>query len=392
MTAPSRIAYADCFSGVSGDMFLGALLHCGLPETFLRQELAKLDIGEFSLAITNPTVCGIGSCKVDIEAGGQQNLRHLHTIRDILENSKLDDHIISTSLDIFTELARAEAKVHNTDIKKIHFHEVGAVDTIIDIVGTVAGLRYLGINRLIAAPIPCPRGFVKCAHGTLPLPAPAVLEILAGVPCYGVEIEKELVTPTGAALLKVLADDFGSMPPMVIDTTGYGAGSHSVGENTPNLFRLILGNSVNALEHQEVEVLETNIDDCSPEIFPYLFESLLSRGALDVSVTPIQMKKGRSGFKLQVISPLHLSIELRDLIFCETTSIGMRHHREQRHTLPREHVEIETPWGKLAAKKVITPRGDVLYPEYEACRRVALDNDVPLQQVYDLVKSKGTDK
>ncbi len=392
MTTPSRIAYADCFSGVSGDMFLGALLQCGLPETFLRQELNKLNIGEFSLTVSSTTICGISSCKVDIESNGQQSLRHLHSISNILEESRLDDHIIATSLEIFTELARAEAKVHNTEIEKIHFHEIGAVDTIIDIVGTVAGLHYFGVDRLVAAPVPCPRGFVKCAHGTLPLPAPAVLEILGGVPCYGVEVDKELVTPTGAALLKVLADDFGNMPPMKIDASGYGAGSHTLGDNQPNLFRLIVGKPVNAQEHQEVEVLETNLDDCSPEIFPYLFELLLSHGALDVSVTPIQMKKGRSGFMLQVISPLHLSIDLREIIFCETTSIGLRHRREERHTLPREHVELETPWGKLAAKKVVTPRGEVLYPEYEECRRVALENDVPLQRVYDHVKGRGADR
>jgi len=329
-TASPRIAYADCFSGVSGDMFLGALLHCGLPEEILRQELAKLNIGGFKLTISSLTICGIDSCKVDIEAVEQNNLRHLHTIRDILEKSALDEQTIATSLEIFTELARAEAKVHNTEIEKIHFHEVGAVDTIIDIVGTVSGLHYLGVEKLIAAPVPSPRGFIKCAHGTLPLPAPAVMEILTNVPCYGVEVDKELVTPTGAALLKVLAEDFGSMPPMIIDASGYGAGSHTLGDNRPNLFRLILGKSVKAQEHQQVDILETNLDDCSPEIFPYLFELLFSRGALDVSVTSIQMKKGRSGFMLQVISPLHLSIELREIILSETTSIGLRYRREER--------------------------------------------------------------
>lgn len=389
MTNTSRIAYADCFSGISGDMFLGALLHCGLSENFLRQELAKLNIGEFTLTIRTPTICGIGSCKVDIEADGKQNLRHLQTIRDILEKSDLDNHIILKSIEIFTVLARAEAKVHNTVIEKIHFHEVGAIDTIIDIVGTVAGLHHLGINQLVAAPLPSPRGFIKCAHGTLPLPAPAVLELLHDVPCYGVDLSKELVTPTGAAILKVLADDFGSMPPMIIDASGYGAGSHTLEDNRPNLFRLILGTPINAREHQQVEVIEANLDDCSPEIFPYLCELLLSRGALDVSVAPIQMKKGRSGFRLQVISPLHLSVEIRETIFCETTTIGLRYHREERHTLPREQVTVDTPWGKLMAKKVITPRGEVVYPEYEECRRVALENGVPLQDVYDLVKTKG---
>lgn len=391
MTVSSRIGYADCFSGVSGDMFLGALLHCGLPEEFLREELAKLNIGDFSLTISTPAICGIGSCKVDIKPVGQKELRHLHSIQNILEKSRLDEHIIAKATEIFTELARAEARVHDTEIDKIHFHEVGAVDTIIDIVGTVAGLHYLGVDRLVASPLPSPRGFIKCAHGTLPLPAPAVLEILRDVPCYGVDVNKELVTPTGAALLKILADDFGNMPPMVITASGYGAGSHILEGERPNLFRLILGKPVDVAEHQQVEVMETNIDDWTPEGFPYLLEILFSRGALDVNLTPIQMKKGRPGFKLEVISPLHLAIDLRETIFNETTAIGLRHRREQRHTLPRQEIDVVTPWGKITAKKVITPRGEVIYPEYEECRRVALAKNIPLQQVYDLVKNMDRD-
>lgn len=387
MNPSPRLAYADCFSGVSGDMFLGALLHCGLPEEILRRELARIDIGEFSLSLSTPTICGIGSCKVHIEPGAtQQDFRHLESICSILKKSSLDTAVIERSLAVFTELARAEAKVHDTKPENIHFHEVGAVDTIIDIVGTVAGLHYLGIEKLVTAPIPQPRGFVKCAHGTLPLPAPAVCEILRDVPCYGVELEQELVTPTGAAILKVLSDDFGKMPPMIISSTGYGAGSHTLPDHQPNLFRLILGAPVHVDEHQQVEVIETNIDDWNTEGFPYLLEKLFEQGALDVSLTPLHMKKGRPGFGLQVIAPLHLALNLKEIIFSETPAIGLRYRRESRQTLSREIVEVETPWGKLAAKQVITPKGAQIYPEYEECRKIALAHNIPLREVYAAIR------
>ncbi|MDJ0621849.1 MAG: nickel pincer cofactor biosynthesis protein LarC [Desulfocapsaceae bacterium] len=390
MSSSPRIAYADCFSGISGDMFLGALLHCGFPEEVLRQELAKIDIGEFSLSISTPTICGIGSCRAHIEPGSsQQNFRNLESIGNILNKSSLDGIIIERSLAVFTELARAEAKVHNTEPEKIHFHEVGAVDTIIDIVGTIVGLHHLGIEKLIAAPVPQPRGFVKCAHGTLPLPAPAVCEILRGVPCYGVDCGQELVTPTGAALLKVLSDEFSRMPAMIISSTGYGAGSHVLPDNQPNLFRLIVGTSVEVAEYQEVEVIETNIDDYNTEGFPYLLETLIGQGALDVSLTPLQVKKGRPGFGLQVIAPLHLAMVLRETIFSETSAIGLRYRREHRQTLPREIIEVETPWGKLKAKQVSTPGGSQIYPEYEECRRVALANNISLRAVYEAVRNRS---
>lgn len=392
MSLPSRLAYADCFSGVSGDMFLGALLHCGLPEEVLRQELAKIDIGDYSLTISHQSVCGIGSCKVDIKPGNsQQDFRYLESITSILHESTLDAAIIDRSLAVFTELARAEAKVHDTEPEKIHFHEVGAVDTIIDIVGTVAGLAFFGIDKLIGAPVPQPRGFVKCAHGTLPLPAPAVCEILRDVPCYGVELEQEMVTPTGAALLKVLSDDFGKMPAMITDSIGYGAGSHILADQRPNLLRLIIGTPISVSEHQEVEVIETNIDDWNTEGFPYLLEKLFAGGALDVSLTPLQMKKNRPGFGLQVIAPPHLSLTLRQIIFSETSAIGLRYRREQRQTLPRRIVTVETPWGKIAAKEIHRPGGVYISPEYEECRKVAMANEISLQEVYETVR-KGVNQ
>jgi len=387
MGSSVNIAFADCFSGVSGDMFLGALLHCGLSEQLLRSELEKLEIGEWHMTITETSSCGIGGLKVDISSPSNQQFRHLSTIREILERSSLHPHIRSQALAVFSEIARAEAKVHGIDIDRVHFHEVGAVDTIIDVVGTVAGLHHQGITRLYAAPLPSPRGFVSCSHGTLPLPAPAVCEILKGVPCYGVEQHRELVTPTGAALLKVLAQSFGPMPPMTTAAVGYGAGSHSLEGDQPNLFRLITGTARDTAEHQEVAVIESHLDDWNGEGFGHLCDVLFAGGALDVSLTPMQMKKGRPGYDLQIIAPLYLAEEMRRTVFVETTSIGVRYRRELRQTLPRQVVEIKTPWGTLSAKRVETPAGARIYPEYEECRRLAREHKVALQLIYDTVRS-----
>ncbi len=378
-------AYADCFAGISGDMFLGALIHNGLAEAVLQEELGKLNISGYEIDISTKQSCGISATQVTVHGKPQQHYRHLATIIALLENSHLNDRVILQSIEVFQEIARAEAKVHGIPVETVHFHEVGAVDTIVDVVGTIAGLLHLGIGRLYSSPLPAPRGFVKCAHGRLPLPAPAVCEILKGVPCYGVDQSCELVTPTGAALLKVLSRGFGPMPPMRITSTGYGAGSHELADNTPNLFRLIIGNQVEAAEHQEVEVMETHLDDWSPEGFPYLCELLFNSGALDVSLTPIHMKKGRPGFAIQIISPLHLAGSLRRILLTETTSIGLRYRREYRQTLPRQAVSVSTPWGSLTAKEVETPGGSRTYPEYEECRKIAAQHAVPLHLVYAAV-------
>ncbi len=392
MATHKTIAYADCFSGVSGDMFLGALLHSGLSLEKLEKELDKLKLPGLSLTYSSVTLCGIGACKVEIGGGSAENqYRHLSAIRSILENSDLDEAIIRTSIDIFTLLAKAEAKVHDIDIEKVHFHEVGAIDTIVDIVGTVAGFRHLGITQLYTSPIPMPRGFVRCAHGKLPLPAPAVAEILQDVPSYGVDIDCELVTPTGAALLKVLTTEYRTMPPMIIKSAGYGAGSSTLPDDQPNLFRLFVGLDAKVAEYQQVEVIETNLDDWVPEGFPHLCDILFAGGALDVNLTPIQMKKGRPGFQLQVICPPHLTQEIMSILFRETTTIGARFRKEKRQTLPREIIQVNTPWGQLAAKKVVTPGGVRIYPEYEECRRIAEQYNVALQKVYDAVRMGSVD-
>ncbi len=390
MTHPStiKIAYADCFSGISGDMLLGALLHCGADQQLLRNELDKLALGDFDFQVEQKTVQSISGCKVTICSKRRQELRTLPALMKILDRSGLDDGITTRSAAVFTTLAEAEAKVHGIAVDKVHFHEVGALDTIVDVVGTVTALHQMGIQRLISSPLPMGRGFVNCAHGRLPLPAPAVCELIQGIPVYGVEIQQELVTPTGAALVRTLADEFGPMVPMTVSATGYGAGTHTLPNDQPNLLRLITGYSQQVDESQIVEVIETNLDDWSPEIFPFLCDRLFTKGALDVSLTSILMKKGRPGFTLQVIcSPVH-ALDMKNIILTETSAIGLRFRKESRQTLAREEVILSTPWGEIKAKKVQTPSGPVIYPEYEECKKIAALHHIPLQEIYNEVRCR----
>jgi uncharacterized protein (TIGR00299 family) protein len=388
-TSSTRTGYLDCFSGVSGDMLLGALLHCGLDQDYLSRELAKLHLEGLEFRVEEKSVNAINSIKVHISSQRRQELRTLPAIDMLLEASGLEPHIVNRSKAVFLALARAEAKIHAMPVDRIHFHEVGALDTIVDIVGTVIGLDQLGISRLHCSFLPTGHGFVDCAHGKLPLPAPAVCELLQNVPTYGIDLQQEIVTPTGAALIATLADEFGPLPPMTIQVTGYGAGSRTLANGQPNLLRLIIGEAAATPEVQRVEIIETNLDDWSPETFPHLSERLFNEGALDVTLAPIQMKKGRPGFCLQVISSQACAHQLKDIILSETTAIGLRFRTETRRTLVRQQVTIETRWGTVVAKQVHTPKGIVTYPEYEECRKLANQHQVPLLAVYDEVRSNG---
>ena len=383
-----KIGYADCFSGIGGDMLLGALIHCGADQNLLRNNLDKLSLGDFEFRVEQKNVQSIDSCKVTICSKRRQELRTLPALLAILEKGGLDDTITHRSAAVFWAIARAEAKIHGIEVEDVHFHEIGALDTIIDVVGTVTALQQLGIERLIASPLPLGRGFVDCDHGRLPLPAPAVCEILQNSPVYGVDINRELVTPTGAALIRTLADEFGPIPPMTVTATGYGAGTHTLPDDQPNLLRLITGYANQVSESRIVEIIETNLDDWSPETFPFISEKLLAAGALDVSLTSILMKKGRPGFTLQVISsPVH-SFVLKQIILSETTGIGLRFRKEERQTLIRETVDIETRWGKIKAKEVMTPSGSVIYPEYEECKKFAIRHHIPLQEIYSEIRCR----
>jgi uncharacterized protein (TIGR00299 family) protein len=383
----NRICYLDCFSGVSGDMLLGALIHCGLEEDVLRKELEKIGLDGLEFTVSTKSVSAIAACKVDIDSHKRQELRTLPSILKLFECSTLSPSIINRSVEVLTLLAEAEAKVHGIAIDKVHFHEVGALDTIVDVVGVVTGLEKIGVTSVVSSPLPTGHGFVKCDHGLLPLPAPAVCELLQGIPTYGVELKQELITPTGAALIKAFSRDFGPLPPMIIERTGYGAGSRTLDNGQPNLLRCIIGTEERVEESQLVEVIETNLDDVSPEVLSYLSELLFEQGALDVSFTAIQMKKGRPGFTTQVISTPAFAHQLKKTIFSETTAIGLRSRQEKRTTLPREKIIIKSPWGDVAAKQVRTPEGIVIYPEFEACKKIAAKEGIPLQRIYHTIQS-----
>ncbi|GAB4336378.1 MAG: nickel pincer cofactor biosynthesis protein LarC [Desulfobulbaceae bacterium] len=381
-----KTGFLDCFSGVSGDMLLGALVGAGLPEEELHGAIETLGIAGLRAEVRYVSEQGLSAVRVEITGPGDQPHRRLRDIEELLGGSRLADAVRKKAIRVFRALAEAEAAVHGCAPEEVHFHEVGALDALADITGVVHGLHVLGIDRLACSPLPMARGWVRCAHGDLPLPAPAVCVLLRGKPVYGIDLEQELVTPTGAALVHVLADTFGPMPPMVPERTGYGAGSRKRADGRPNLLRLIVGEEHRPDEAQRVEVIETALDDWSPETWPHVAEQLLARGALDVHLVPIQMKKGRPGFLLRAVcDPAH-GAPVREAILTETTAIGLRSRLEQRWTLPREPVTLSTPFGPVRAKKIATPAGTLITPEYEDCRRVALEHDIPIRAVYDAAR------
>lgn len=384
----TRIVYFDCFSGVSGDMILGALIDAGLDLHQLNEELKKLKMGGYTLNAEKTTRQGISGTRFFVDADNDHVERHLRDIEEILDHSDLDDDLKDRSKAIFRELADVEAKIHKCAPEKVHFHEIGGFDSIIDIVGTLLGLKILGIKAVYASRIPVGTGFVECDHGTLPLPAPASLELLRGIPIYASSMEKEIVTPTGIAILKNVAKSFGFIPEMRIHQIGYGAGGRDL--KIPNLLRVWIGESEEKREHEEDEVIliETNIDDMNPEFFGYTSEKLFEKGALDVFTTPIFMKKNRPGTLLSVlISPDTLN-EMMSIIFAETTSLGIRLQRLERRKLPRELLTVETPFGNVRVK--VSRVGEEIRnisPEYEDCKEIAANQRVPLPKVYEVAKT-----
>jgi len=322
-----RIAYFDCFSGVSGDMILGALIDAGLDLQQLESELSKLKISGFTLKAERTARNGISGTRFLVHAEEDHIERHLRDIEEIMDHSDLGDDIKIASKTIFNELAHAEANIHNKNPWEVHFHEIGGVDSIIDIVGSLLGIKMLGIEAVYASRIPVGAGFVECDHGILPLPAPATLELLKGIPIYASGMEKELVTPTGIAILKNVAKSFGIIPEMRMNRIGYGAGSRDL--KIPNLLRVWVGEATEKREYEEDEVIliETNIDNMNPEFFGYASEKLLERGALDVFMTPIFMKKNRPGTLLSILITPDKLEETLSTVFEETTSLGIRLHR-----------------------------------------------------------------
>ena len=431
-----RVAHFDCFSGISGDMFMGALLDAGVSPKVLEDAVAALNLGA-RLEIAKINKGGLAATKADVwvagekdkprdeywaehehdknshahahEAGhehghshkhavadherGQECPRHtnnehvhgrgLKEIRQIINAAAISGTAKKTAIAIFENLGAAEAKVHNTDIESIHFHEVGAVDALVDIVCAAVGSEALGIGEWVFSPLNVGGGTVKCAHGILPVPPPAVIELLQGAPTYSSGIQKELVTPTGAAIVKTLASRYGAYPAIVVSKSAYGAGSRDL-PGQPNVLRLILGESTVSAETtpEMVSVIEANLDDLNPQIFGYVMDRLFAEGALDVFGTPVQMKKGRPGMVLTVLARPEQVSQLTKIIFAETTTLGVRIREERRQVLQRRSTSVETKWGEVRVK-VANLNGTVTNyaPEYEDCRRIAEEKGVPLKSV-----------
>ena len=420
-----RIAYLDCFSGISGDMFLGALVDAGVSPKLLEDTVAALDIGA-RLEISRVVRSGISGTKVDVFARGEKdrpreqvhaqhghdhphehshshshdhpaspashNHKHPHgrgltEIRKIIQKSAIGTGPKATAIRIFEALGAAEAEIHNTSIDKVHFHEVGAVDALVDIVCAAVGSEALSVEEWVCSPLNVGGGTVKCAHGTLPVPAPATLKLLKNAPVYSSGPQVELVTPTGAAIVKTLATRFGSFPAMKIETAGYGAGTRDFHDH-PNLLRLTIGESAETAgahtARETIAVLEANLDDLSPQVLAYAAEKLLTEGALDVFSIPVQMKKGRPGSLLTVLCKPEHAESLTKLIFAETTTLGVRRRDEQRQTLARRWETVKTSWGDVRIK-IASMNGSIsnYAPEYEDCRALAEANRVPLKTVIE---------
>jgi hypothetical protein len=415
-----RIAYLDCFSGISGDMFLGALVDAGVSPRLLEETVAALDLGA-RLGISRVSRNGIAATKVDVWVGGEKDrprteLSHAHhhgahhhhdhdhpatpaephrglkEIREIIERAPIDAAAKETALAIFEALGAAEAKIHGVEVEKVHFHEVGAVDAIVDIVCAAVASRALGVDEWVCSPLNLGSGTVACAHGNFPVPAPATAELLKDAPVFSSGIEAELVTPTGAAIVKALASRFVSLPPMKIKSVGYGAGSRDF-ERHANVLRVLVGERVEAetqhaaslhegSQKETITVLEANLDDLNPQVFGYVLDRLLAEGALDVFATPVQMKKSRPGLLLTVLAKPEDAPRLMQMIFAETTTLGIRLREERRQTLVRRSVSVATPWGEVRMK-VASLNGTVANyaPEYEDCRHIAEQHRVPLKQV-----------
>ena len=382
-----RVAYFGCFAGVAGDMIVGALLDAGLDLPDLERELAKLGVGGYRVTAHKTERNGISGTKFEVVTEDDKTSRSAAEIVKVVEESSLDEDVKRTSVEILMALANAEARIHNASIEQIHLHEVGGIDAIVDVVSSVAGLKLLGVEDVRSSSVHVGTGFIECAHGTLPVPAPATLALLEGVPVFSRGIDSELATPTGAAIIRTLVGPtpgggFGPMPAMRVEATGYGAGSRDL--PLPNLVRVTVGQAEAADITDEVTLVETNIDDMSPEVVGYVCELLLSQGALDVYTTPVFMKKNRPGILLSVLARPADEDAVVATLFEETTTLGVRVGRVRRRKLAREIVDVETRFGP-ATVKVGKHGGRVVSvaPEYERAKAIAVEQGVPLKDVYE---------
>ena len=382
-----KILYLDCFSGASGDMVLGALIDLGVPIDGLRTALAALLPVGCELTAERVSRSGIGAIQFDVkevrhDAGGHARHRGLHEILEMIATSGLPERVASRASLLFERLGRVEAEIHQIPIERVHFHEVGALDSIVDIVGSVWAIDSLGVDRVSASPLNTGSGTVATAHGQLPVPAPATIRLLEGAPAYSNGVQGELLTPTGALLVTGHATSFGPMPAMTIRRTGYGAGQRQV-PGQPNVLRAVLGEATASADHGRVLVLECNIDDMNPQFYGNLIERLQAAGALDAYLSPVQMKKNRPGTLVTVLAPVGLRERMLDLLFRESTTIGVRYHESDRECLSREWTTVSTRFGAVRVK--MARRGAEVVnaaPEYEDCAARAAERKVSVREVH----------
>ncbi len=380
-----KIAYFDCFSGISGDMVLGALVDAGVELAQLESELRRLAVTGWTISAEKVKRRGFGATHVRVETGEHHPHRSLSEILSLIEKAGLPPRVAERATRIFRRLGEAEAKVHGLPLEKVHFHEVGAVDAILDVVGAAIGFERLGLGSFVCSPLNLGGGRVETEHGSLPVPAPATAELLRGAPTYATGIERELVTPTGAAIAAAVCERFGPMPPMSVAAIGYGAGTADLAEQ-PNVLRLFVGEAASrergARWDAPLAVIEANVDDMNPQLYGYFVEQAFEAGALDVFSAPVQMKKNRPGQLLTILCEPAETERLVELVFRETTTIGVRISEARKRALEREVVPVATPLGEIRMK-VSRLNGDILNaaPEYDDCRRIAAERGVPLKQV-----------
>jgi pyridinium-3,5-bisthiocarboxylic acid mononucleotide nickel chelatase len=378
-----RIAYGDLIGGVSGDMFIAAILDLGLSREILSSELRKLPTLKFELNVAKKTVQSIAATHFQVTFAKNETPRSWEQIRELIDSSELTTEVKETSIRIFSRLAEAEGKIHDVPTEKVHFHEVGATDSIVDIIAASIGYHQLKIGALHFSKVPLGRGVTRSAHGPLPVPGPATLELLKGIPVNWTQLEGETVTPTGAAIISSLGTSFGEQPSMTVEKIGYGTGQKEWPDR-PNLFCMVLGTDAARWQQEEMLVIETNIDDMNPQFFDHVMDRLFAAGARDVFFSPIQMKKNRPAVLVRVIAETRDRDKLAKILFEETTTIGLRYHSVGRMILKRSENTIKTRFGNVKVKILHEPDGDTrISPEYDELKRIAKDKDVPLNVLRD---------
>jgi len=384
-----KILYFDCFSGVSGNMILGAMVDAGIDIKALKKELKKLDLHGYSLKVSKVKRKGIKGTKVDVIVDKKKHLHHTHykDIKRLIERSKLPEKIKEDSLSIFKNIAEAEAKIHRTSVDNVHFHEVGAVDSIVDVVGASICISLLNSDITLSSPINTGKGMVKTEHGLLPVPAPATTEMLKGFPSYSSDIEFELATPTGVGIITAMAKASNTIPVMKTNAIGYGAGSKDFSDS-PNLLRIMIGEGYSPSEQDSITVIESNIDDMNPQFYDHIMNRIFDAGALDVFLTPIIMKKNRPAVKITLLSDNDNVNKLADILLKETTSFGLRMYKTERIKLEKEIKTVKTEYGSTKVK-IGKKNGKIINiaPEYEDCKRIANERGISIREVYEKVKS-----